>query len=97
VAYKLNADDGLSAEVAEDFPAGELPVLPPHVVEASLRRLAPEEINLVLKHKLVPTAWLPHRTYFAAAAGSAAEDARAMLLTVVGVVRMGDYRRAVRR
>jgi glycosyltransferase XagB len=97
VAYKLNADDGLSAEAAEVFPAGELPVLPPHVVEASLRRLAPEEINLVLKHKLVPTAWLPHRTYFAAAAGSAAEDARAMLLTVVGMVRMGDYRRAVRQ
>jgi cellulose synthase/poly-beta-1,6-N-acetylglucosamine synthase-like glycosyltransferase len=96
-------DDGRDSSVsglARPTPAadpGPSPLLPGYVVEAAMRRLGPEELTLVLKHKLVPAAWLPHRTYFATAADSADADAKHLRLTVVGRIRPGDYRRAVRR
>ncbi len=93
----MEAGDEAAGAAATDASTAAHPLLPTHVVEASLRRLVPEEVNLVLKHKLVPTAWLPNRTYFAAASAAATADASALLLTVVGRVRDVDYRRCVRR
>ncbi len=74
-----------------------MPLLPLPLLEASLRRLAQEDRDLVLKHKLIPAAWLPHRTYYAAAAECAYQKAIDDGFKIVARVEPHDYRRAVRK
>ncbi len=67
------------------------------LLAASLQRLAPDDLELALKHKLVPAAWLPHRTFYAAAGDCAYQKAFDDGLKIVAYADPADYRRAVRR
>jgi glycosyltransferase XagB len=73
-----------------------LPLVPLETVKDLLGRLQPHELDLVLKHKLVPVAILPNRVLYAAAADCAYQKALDDQLTIVGRVEPHDYRRAVR-
>jgi glycosyltransferase XagB len=74
-----------------------LPRMAYDIVAASLRRLAPEDLDLALKYKLIPAAWFPHKTFYAAAGDCAYQKAFDDGLKIVGFVDPADYRRAVRR
>jgi glycosyltransferase XagB len=90
---------GLIGHAAKPYPVQQdhLPRMAYDIVTASLRRLAPEDLDLALKHKLIPAAWLPHRTFYAAAGDCAYQKAFDDGLKIVAQVDPADYRRAVRR
>jgi glycosyltransferase XagB len=81
--------DGKSGEV--------LPVLPYAVLETNIGRLTQSEIQDVLRHKLVPAAWLPNTTYYASGDDGAVSEARRRGIKLVGRVEPHDLRRAIKR
>ncbi len=66
------------------------------IVESLLRSSA-HDLELVLKHKLVTAAWLPHRSYYAAAGECAFQKALDDNLKIVAVVDLGDLQKAIRK
>ncbi len=87
---------GVASSVAQDEPP-VLPVLPSHVVDSVFMRMTVPEMRDALRHKLVPTAWLPNVVYYASAGRCAEAEADARQVRIVGEVAVHDYRRAVKR
>ena len=95
-----DVDDITPPALAVPYPSAEtavppLPLVPSSVLAASLRRLTPGEIDLALKQKLVPIAWLPGQTIYAAASTFAYAFAKHHGLRVAGHITPADYRRLV--
>jgi glycosyltransferase XagB len=74
-----------------------LPVLPYSVLETNVLRLTPCETRDLLQHKLVPAAWLPNATYYAAGDDNAVREARRRGMKLVGQVHSHDLRRVIKR
>jgi glycosyltransferase XagB len=74
-----------------------LPVLPYSVLETIVLRLTPCETRDLLQHKLVPAAWLPNATYYAAGDDNAVREAERRGMKLVGRVESHDLRRAIKK
>jgi glycosyltransferase XagB len=77
--------------------APHLPRMSYSLIVASLQRASVEDLDLVLKHKLVAAAWLPHRSYYAAAGDCAFQKALDDGLKIVAVADPADLQKAIRR
>jgi glycosyltransferase XagB len=96
VGYELNITEG-SKSVDPVVKVHELPVLPNHLLRAIFTRLAPAEKELALRHKLLPIAWLPERTIFAAVEGDPLERATANNIKPVARIDAKDFQVGVKR
>ena len=74
-----------------------IPVLPKQLLGRILSRLSVSELQLALRHKLLPVAWLPHLTLFAAVEGAGFESAEDMAVRPVARISPKDFQYAVRR
>ncbi len=74
-----------------------LPVLPYSVLDSIFCRLTTLEVRDALKYKLVPAAWLPNATYYAAAADVGDDEAHARGVRLVGRITTHDFRRVVKQ
>ena len=73
------------------------PELPKHLLGRILTRLSVSELQLALRHKLLPVAWLPHLTLFAAVGGAGTQSAEDLDLRPVARIAPNDFQYAVRR
>ena len=74
-----------------------IPELPKHLLGRLLARLSVKELQLTLRYKLLPVAWLPHLTLFAAVDGAGAQSAEDLELRPVARIAPQDFQYAVRR
>ena len=74
----------------------DIPQLPNYLIGHILGRLNVTEKQLALRHKVLPVAWLPHLTLFAAAEGEALERAFESGMRTVAKIASKDFRRAIR-
>jgi glycosyltransferase XagB len=87
----------LLAERLDDSAFTVLPVVPRSWLHDAFARHAPEDDEMVLRHKIVPISWIPTMVLYGVANATALEEAWRRKLKVVGKIAPGDYRAAVRR
>ena len=92
-AASLVETDRLGAEAK----VGSIPILPRQLYSNLFGRLSPSEVNLVLRHGLLPIAWLPDRTLFATSENLG--DNEVLKLGIKPIAQIGkiDFRNAVKR
>jgi hypothetical protein len=86
--HVVHADDGLSQP--------ELPELPRELLRGLFARLSADDKGMVLRHKLLPVACLPHLTLFGAVGETARIAAEERGLRVVAKISPDDFRAALR-
>jgi cellulose synthase/poly-beta-1,6-N-acetylglucosamine synthase-like glycosyltransferase len=74
-----------------------LPFLPLAWLDDAFCRHLPDELELVLRHKIVPVSWLPPLVLYAVVSETALHEARQMGFKVVARIAAADYEAAVRR
>ena len=95
--HKLVADPGDQGTVqvlAEDG-FDVLPLVPRDWLFDAFKRLPPCEMDLVLRHKIVPLIWIPTNTIHAVVSPCALHEAHQKGLKVVARIAVEDYRAAV--
>lgn len=75
----------------------DIPELPKHLLGRLLRRLSVAEMQFALRHKLLPVAWLPHLTLFAAVDGLGEQSAADTDLRPVAHITAHNFQIAVRQ
>ena len=96
VVYELTTSEG-SRNIELDGINHDLPELPSHLLGSFFNRLSPTEKELALQHKLLPVAWLPDRTLFAAVEGKPLEQAHANNLKPVARIVAKQFQAGVKR
>ena len=76
---------------------GQLPELSLELVEQFFNRLSPEDKAMVLRHKVLPVASLPHFTLYGAAGFAAADRAAQSGQRVIASIDPHDLRLTIRR
>ena len=76
---------------------GQLPELSLELVEQFFNRLSPEDKAMVLRHKVLPVASLPHITLYGAAGDYAAAYAAQSGLRIIAGIDPQDLRSTIRR
>ena len=99
VVYELSPKNGpvLRGELAFDGSKSDLPLIPPDLLDEIITRLSPQEVELVLQHQIVPVAWLPDRSFFAAVEGSPLQNATELDFRLVARIKLGDFKASIRR
>ncbi len=99
VVYEMSPKNGPSLRADSSFAAPNLnlPFVPPELLDRIITRLSPKEVELALQHKIVPIAWLPDRSFFAAVEGSPAEGATHSDFRAVARISSKDFRACIRR
>ncbi len=95
--HKLVADLGNHGPVqvlAEDS-FDVLPIVPRDWLFDAFQRLPACEMDLVLRHKIVPLIWIPTNTIHAVVSEGALQEARSKGLRVVARISVADYSAAV--
>ena len=96
VIYQLTTSEG-SKDVELTGNENDLPTLPNRLLGSLFARLSPVEKKLALRHKLLPVAWLPDRTLFAALEGAPLERAQANNLKPVARIVAKQFQAGVKR
>jgi glycosyltransferase XagB len=99
VVYRMSPNKGpsLDDELAFEDSKSEMPIVPPDLLDQLFLRLTPKEIELVLQHQIVPVAWLPDRSFFAAVEGPPLQRARDLDFRPIAQLMLRDFRASVRR
>ena len=84
-------------ELVLDDSKSELPIVPPDLLDQILVRLTPKEVELVLQHQIVPVAWLPDRSFFAAVEGAPLQRAKDLDFRPVAQLMLRDFKASIRR
>ena len=96
VVYELTTSEGpRNIELVGNTP--DLPELPNHLLGSIFSRLTPVEKELALRHKVLPVAWLPDRTLFAAVEGEPLERAYANKFKPVARIGAKHFQASVKR
>ncbi len=96
VVYELTTSDGSKIIELVGDPY-DLPELPNHLLGSIFARLSPVEKELALRHKLLPVAWLPDRTLYAAVEGEPLYRAQANNFKPVARVVAKQFQAHVKR
>ena len=99
VNYELTGDGGSKGvgQNQNSDQTSEIPPLSRPLLNRIFRRLTPSEKELALRYQILPVAWLPNRTLFAAVEGPATERVQSLGLRPVGRISVKDFRIGVRR
>ena len=99
VLYQLSPKNGsaLREELAFADSTSDLPLVPPDLLDQIMSRLNPKEVELALQHQIVPIAWLPDRSFFAAVDGPPLQSAADLNFRLVARIKSGDFRASIRR
>jgi glycosyltransferase XagB len=99
VAYEVNPENGprLRGELAFDKSISDLPVVPPELLDQIVARSSPKEVELALRHQIVPIAWLPDRSIFAAVEGTSLQRAKDLDFRPVAQIKLRDFKASIRR
>ncbi len=96
VVYELTTSDGSEIIELVGNPS-DLPELPVHLLGSIFARLNPAEKELALRHKLLPVAWLPDRTLYAAVEGQSLGRARENNFKPVARIIAKQFQASVKR
>lgn len=81
----------------DDSPFAVLPYVPAEWLDDAFSRHVPADLELVLRHKIVPVSWIPSLVLHAVVTQEALRQARRLGLKVVARISPASYRAAVRR
>jgi glycosyltransferase XagB len=96
VTAARHAAMGLLAERLDDSAYAVLPDVPRSWLHDAFARHAPEDHEMVLRHKIVPISWIPTMVLYGVANATALAEALRHRLKVVAKIAPGEYRAAVR-
>jgi glycosyltransferase XagB len=74
-----------------------LPQVPRYVLARIFNQITPEDRKLVLRHKLVPIAWLPHTTLYAKRSGESLDDGAVKSESIIAEISDQNYARAIEK
>jgi cellulose synthase/poly-beta-1,6-N-acetylglucosamine synthase-like glycosyltransferase len=100
-----NSPERLAGDIASSFQDtgtnysefDVLPIIPPSWLDDSFCRHLPDELELVLRHKIVPVSWIPPLVLHAVVSERAMHEAWQKGLKVVARIAPAHYEAAVRR
>ncbi len=88
-----------NAEPAEDMAKEDLtdllPEVPPQLLSRIFNHLHDDDKQRVLRHKVLPIAWLPHTTLFAKRAGAALHDGTVRPEAIIAEISTATYQNCI--
>jgi glycosyltransferase XagB len=99
VAYRKSPENGsaLREELGLEDPISNLPLVPVTLLDQILNRLTAKELELALQNDIVPIAWLPDRSFFAAVEGVPLQIANDLDFRPIARIRSRDFKASIRR
>ena len=82
-------------DMANENSAYLLPEVPPQLLSRIFNHLHDDDKQRVLRHKVLPIAWLPHTTLFAKRAGAALHDGTVRPEAIIAEISTATYQSCI--